>query len=50
MTHPRTTTHQRLSEAIRLESGITPGLLRLSVGLEATDDLIADLEYALGRI
>ena len=50
ITHPRTTTHQRLSEDIRLESGITPGLLRLSVGLEAADDLIADLEYGLAQV
>ena len=50
ITHPRTTTHQRLSEEVRLESGITPGLLRLSVGLEAADDLIADLEYGLAQI
>jgi O-succinylhomoserine sulfhydrylase len=49
ITHPRTTTHQRLTEAARRESGITPGLLRLSVGLEGTDDLIADLEYGLSR-
>lgn len=47
ITHPRTTTHQRLSEKDRLESGITPGLLRLSVGLEDASDLIADLEYGL---
>jgi O-succinylhomoserine sulfhydrylase len=50
ITHPRTTTHQRLTEEARRESGITPGLLRLSVGLEATDDLIADLEYGLSRV
>lgn len=50
ITHPRTTTHQRLSEEIRQESGITPGLLRLSVGLEAADDLIADLDYGLGQV
>ncbi len=50
ITHPRTTTHQRLTEAARRESGITPGLLRLSVGLEATDDLIADLEYGLSGV
>jgi O-succinylhomoserine sulfhydrylase len=50
ITHPRTTTHQRLTEAARLESGITPGLLRLSIGLEAAEDLIADLEYGLSRI
>ncbi|MEP7240405.1 MAG: O-succinylhomoserine sulfhydrylase [Devosia sp.] len=50
ITHPGTTTHQRFTEAVRLESGITPGLLRLSVGLEAPDDLIRDLEFALDQI
>jgi O-succinylhomoserine sulfhydrylase len=49
LAHPRTTTHQRLTEDVRLESGVTPGLLRLSVGLENTDDLIKDLDYALGQ-
>ena len=49
ITHPRTTTHQRLSEEARLQSGITPGLLRLSVGLEAAGDLIADLEHGLDQ-
>jgi O-succinylhomoserine sulfhydrylase len=46
-THPATTTHQRLSEAQRASLGIGPGLIRLSVGLEDTDDLIADLIGAL---
>ena len=50
ITHPRTTTHQRLTEEVRLETGVTPGLLRLSVGLEASDDLIADLMYGLDQI
>jgi O-succinylhomoserine sulfhydrylase len=50
ITHPRTTTHQRLSEETRLESGITPGLLRLSVGLEASSDLIKDLDYGLSQV
>ena len=50
ITHPWTTTHQRLPEADRQESGVTPSLLRLSVGLESADDLIADLEYGLGQI
>jgi O-succinylhomoserine sulfhydrylase len=49
ITHPRTTTHQRLTEEARLESGITPGLVRISVGLEAAEDLIADLEYGLAQ-
>jgi O-succinylhomoserine sulfhydrylase len=47
VTHPATTTHQRLSDADKAMLGITPGLLRLSVGLEATEDLIRDLERAL---
>ena len=50
LAHPRTTTHQRLSEEARLESGVTPGLLRLSVGLENTDDLLKDLEYGLSQV
>jgi O-succinylhomoserine sulfhydrylase len=50
LAHPRTTTHQRLTEEVRLESGVTPGLLRLSVGLENTDDLIRDLEYGLAQV
>ena len=47
ITHPTTTTHFRLSEEARLELGITPGLLRLSVGLENAGDLCDDLERAL---
>ena len=47
--HPATTTHQRFDAATRAEMGITDGLLRLSVGLEDADDLIADLEYALDQ-
>jgi O-succinylhomoserine sulfhydrylase len=47
VTHPSTTTHQRLSEEARLEQGITQGLLRLSVGLEDVEDLAADLDRAL---
>ncbi|SMG05914.1 O-succinylhomoserine sulfhydrylase [Paracoccus sp. J56] len=47
VTHPSTTTHQRLSEEMRAELGITPGLLRLSIGLEDADDLIADIRQSL---
>jgi len=47
VTHPATTTHQRLPEDQKTALGITLGLVRISVGLEATDDLIADLEAAL---
>ena len=46
-THPATTTHQRLPEAQKRVLGITPGLIRLSVGLEDPADLIADLRRAL---
>ena len=47
VTHPATTTHQRLSEAQREHLGITDGLVRLSIGLEDPDDLMFDLEAAL---
>lgn len=47
VTHPATTTHQRLSEEVRSGLGITPGLLRLSIGLEDAGDLIADLRQSL---
>lgn len=47
-THPATTTHQRLSNEEREALGITPGLVRLSVGLEDVNDLQEDLEQALG--
>ncbi len=50
ITHPRTTTHQRLSEEERLEMGIEPGTLRLSVGLEDTVDLMEDLAQALSTV
>ncbi len=50
ITHPSTTTHQRLSEETRLEQGITQGLLRLSVGLEDPLDLTEDLERALATL
>ncbi len=46
-THPSTTTHQRLSDAQREELGITPGLIRFSVGLEDAKDLEDDLLAAL---
>ncbi len=48
ITHPVTTTHQRLNDEERAELGITPALVRLSVGLEDARDLIEDLETALG--
>jgi O-succinylhomoserine sulfhydrylase len=48
-THPATTTHQRLPQEQKDALGITPGLIRLSVGLEDAGDLIADLRQALGQ-
>ena len=50
MTHPETTTHQRLKPEARLELGVTPGLVRLSVGLEDPADLCEDLEQALKEV
>ena len=49
-THPATTTHQRLPQAQKDALGISPGLVRLSAGLEDADDLIADLMAALDAI
>ncbi|MFZ3580790.1 aminotransferase class V-fold PLP-dependent enzyme [Loktanella sp. DJP18] len=49
-THPATTTHQRLPQAQKDLLGISPGLVRLSAGLEDADDLIADLMTALDAV
>src|SRR5579863_8178691 len=48
--HSATTTHASLSDAERAPVGITEGLVRLSIGIEDKDDLIADLEQALGAV
>jgi O-succinylhomoserine sulfhydrylase len=48
ITHPATTTHQRLTDEERARVGIGPGTVRLSVGLENADDLLRDLTSALG--
>ena len=50
VTHPATTTHQRLPDDQKAALGITPGLVRLSVGIEDPDDLIADLRAALEAV
>ena len=50
ISHPATMTHAALGEEMRAALGITDGMVRLSVGIEDTDDLIADLEQALGGI
>ncbi len=46
--HPATTTHQRFTPEVRASMGVSDGLIRLSIGLEHADDLIADLQQALG--
>lgn len=46
-THPASTTHSKLSDAERAQVGIFPGLIRISVGLEHIDDIIADVQQAL---
>ena len=45
--HPASTTHAKLTEAERQSVNITPGLIRISVGLEHKDDILADIENAL---
>lgn len=49
VTHPASTTHAKLSEAERLAVGITPGLVRVSAGLEHITDIAADIEQALEK-
>ncbi len=49
-THPATTTHQRLAQDQKDALGITPGLIRLSVGLEDAQDLVDDLKFALAAM
>lgn len=48
--HPASTTHRQLSEADQIAAGVDPGLIRLSVGLESADDIIADLDQALNKV
>ena len=45
--HPATTTHSQLTEEELLAAGVTPGYVRLSIGIEPPDDIIADLDQAL---
>lgn len=47
--HPASTTHSRLTDAERLSVGITPGLIRISAGLEKVEDIIADISQALEK-
>lgn len=48
--HPASTTHEQLSLEDKMKAGAVPGLLRLSVGIENIDDILADLEQALSKI
>lgn len=48
VTHPASTTHSKLSVEERAETGVTDGMVRVSVGLEHIDDIIADISQALG--
>jgi O-succinylhomoserine sulfhydrylase len=47
VTHPPTTTHSKLTPEERMESGVTDGMIRVSVGLEHIDDIIADMKQAI---
>jgi O-succinylhomoserine sulfhydrylase len=48
-THPASTTHSKLTDAERAAVGISPGLIRISVGLEDIDDIIADVLQAIEK-
>jgi cystathionine gamma-lyase/cystathionine beta-lyase/cystathionine gamma-lyase/homocysteine desulfhydrase len=47
ISHPATMTHASVPKATRIKNGVTDGLVRISVGIEDVDDLIADLQQAL---
>ena len=49
VTHPATTTHSKLTPQERMESGITDGLIRISVGLEHIQDIVADMDQAFSK-
>lgn len=48
--HPASTTHQQLTPEEQLSTGVTPGLIRLSIGIENVEDIIADFEQALNQV
>ena len=48
MIHPASTTHRQLDEEQQAKAGVTPDMIRLSIGLESIDDILWDLEKALG--
>ena len=47
--HPASTTHSQLSEEAQAAGGITPDLVRLSIGIEHIDDILSDLDQALAK-
>ena len=47
--HPASTTHRQMTDEQLLAAGVTPDLIRLSVGIEDVDDIIADIDSALGK-
>jgi len=48
--HPASTTHSQLTPEEQLSTGVTPGFVRLSIGIEHVDDIIADIDQALASI
>ena len=48
--HPASTTHQQLSAEEQRSTGVTPGLVRLAVGLEGIDDILTDLERGFAAV
>ena len=48
--HPASTTHRQLSEQEQLSAGVTPDMVRISVGLETLDDILWDIDQALAKL
>jgi O-acetylhomoserine (thiol)-lyase len=48
--HPSSTTHSQLNEQELLASGVTPGYVRLSIGIEHIDDILEDIDQALAKV
>ena len=48
--HPASTTHSQLSEEQQLSTGVTPDLIRFSVGIEDIEDILADVDQALDKV
>ena len=50
MIHPASSTHSQLTEQEQVDAGLPPELIRLSIGIEHIDDIIADLDQALSQV